>query len=95
MRSSVGKKGGKAERTLATIEQINAIQPQGLSLIGINGFLKRNPQVKNDIYKSSMHLTEGINWTSLDEELRYSEYMDCKSLYQILTHYNEIVRNNW
>lgn len=79
VRSSVGKKGGKAERIPATIEQINAIQPQGLSSIGIEGFLKRNPQVKNDIYKSSMHLTEGINWTSLDEELRYSEYMDCKS----------------
>lgn len=95
VRSNVGKKGGNTERIPVTTEQVNAIQPKGLSSIGMDGFLKNNPQVKNDIYKSSMHLTEGINWTSLDEELPTSAYCDCKSLYQVLMHYNEIVRNNW
>ena len=95
VRSSIGKKGGNTQRLPVTVEQVNAIQPRGLSSIGIEGFLKNNPQVKNDIYKSSMHLTEGIDWTALDEELSVSKYCDCKSLYQILTHYTEIVRHNW
>ncbi|MCI9405284.1 MAG: hypothetical protein HFJ22_07700 [Clostridia bacterium] len=95
VRSSIGKKGGNTERIPVTVEQVNAIQPRGLSSIGIKGFLKNNPQVKNDIYKSSMHLTEGIDWTVLDEELPVSKYCDCKSLYQILTHYTEIVGHNW
>ncbi len=94
VRSSIGKKGGNTERIPVTVEQVNAIQPRGLSSIGIEGFLKNNPQVKNDIYKSSMHLTEGVDWTALDEELSVSKYCDCKSLYQILTHYTEIVRHN-
>ena len=95
VRSSVGKKGGKAERKPISIEQVNAIEPEGLTSIGMDGFLKNNPQVKNDIYKSSMHLTEGIDWTMLDYELPNSAYRDCKSLYQILTHQNEIVGGTW
>ena len=95
VRSSIGKKGGKAERIPVTSEQVAAIQPKGLSSIGMGGFLKNNPQVKNDIYKSSMHLTEGIDWTTLDDELYTSKYSDCKSLYQILLHYNEIVGGKW
>lgn len=95
VRSNIGKKGGNTQRIPVTVEQVNAIQPRGLSSIGIEGFLKNNPQVKNDIYKSSMHLTEGIDWTALDDELPVSKYCDCKSLYQILTHYTEIVRHNW
>lgn len=95
VRSSIGKKGGNAERIPVTTDQVNAIQPKGLSSIGMDGFLKNNPQVKNDIYKSSMHLTEEIDWTMLDEELYTSKYSDCKSLYQILTHYKEIVGSTW
>ena len=95
VRSSIGKKGGKAERIPVTTEQVNAIQPKGLSSIGMDGFLKNNPQIKNDIYKSSMYLTEGIDWTMLDYELPNSEFKDCKSLYQILTHNKEIVGGIW
>ena len=91
VRSRIGKKGGKAERIPVTTEQVNAIQPEGLTSIGMDGFLKNNPQVKNDIYKSSMYLTEGIDWTMLDYGLPNSAYKDCKSLYQILTHNKEIV----
>lgn len=95
VRSNIGKKGGKAERIPVTCEQVNAIQPVGLSSIGMDGFLKNNPQVKNDIYKSSMHLTEGIDWTMLDYELPNSAYKNCKSLYQILTHHREIIGGSW
>ena len=95
VRSSIGKKGGKAQRIPVTTEQVNAIQPEGLSSIGMGGFLKNNPQVKNDIFKSNMYLTEGIDWTMLDYELPNSAYRDCKSLYQILTHQKEIVGGSW
>ncbi|MCH5180973.1 MAG: hypothetical protein J1F32_07150 [Erysipelotrichales bacterium] len=90
VRSYVGKKGGKAERIPVTSEQVSAVQQQVVS-IGIDGFLNNHPQVRNDIYKSSMHLTDGVDWTMLDEMLSASSYSDCKSLYQILTHYKEIV----
>ena len=90
MRSYVGKKGGKAERIPVTSEQVKAAQQQVVT-IGIDGFLKNHPQIRNDIYKSSMHLTDGVDWTMLDEMLDGSSYLDCKSLYQILTHYKEIV----
>ncbi|MCH5157785.1 MAG: hypothetical protein J1F33_01185 [Clostridiales bacterium] len=90
VRSYVGKKGGKAERIPVTSEQVSAAQ-QHIVSIGMDGFLKNHPQIRNDIYKSSMHLTDGVDWTMLDEMLDGSRYSDCKSLYQILTHYNEIV----
>lgn len=95
VRSNIGKKGSNTERIPVTTEQVNAIQPHGLTSIGIEGFLKHNPQVKNDIFKSSMHLTEGVDWTTLDDKLSVSKYCDCKSLYQILTHYKEIVGAKW
>jgi len=90
VRGNVGKKGGTAERKPVTTEQINAIQPD-IASIGIDGFLKNNPQVRNDIFNSSLHLTQGIDWTFLDDLLPQSAYHDCKSLYQILTHYKEIM----
>ncbi|MDE6058833.1 MAG: hypothetical protein K2G44_02210 [Clostridia bacterium] len=40
VRSSIGKKGGKAERIPVTVEQVNAIQPKGLTSIGMDGFSK-------------------------------------------------------
>ena len=95
VRSSIGKRGGKAERIPVTTDQVNAIQPKGLTSIGMDGFLKNNPQVENDIYKSSLHLTEGVDWTMLDYELPKSAYRDCKSLHQILTHREEIVGGSW
>lgn len=91
VRKRVGTKGGKAEKIPVTVEQVKAAEKiRGLS-IGIDGFLERNPQIKNDIYKTSMYLTDDIDWTSLDEALPYSEYSDCTSLYKILTHKEEII----
>ena len=91
VRSSVGRKGGTSERIPVTTDEINRIQPRGLSSIGVDAFLQNHPQIKNDIYKSSLHLTEGVDWTSLDEMLPMSLYHDCTSLYKILTHKDEIL----
>lgn len=90
-RSAVGRKGGQAERKTAITEQINSVQPKDTPL-GMKDFLERYPQVKQDIYQSSMYLTEGVDWTSLAQRLYASKYGDCKSLYQILLHYKEIMR---
>ena len=90
-RKRIGSKGGKTEKIPVTVEQVNAADTMRGQSIGMDGFLKRNPHVKNDIYKSSMHLTSCIDWTTLDCELPYSEYRDSTSLYQILTHYKEII----
>ena len=56
-----------------------------------DGFLKRNPQIKNNIYPLSMRLTDGIDWTKLANKLPYSAYRDSTNLYQIVAHYKEIV----
>ena len=90
-RRRVGSKGGKTERIPVTTEQVKKADEFAGASIGIDGFLQRYPQIRNDIYKSSMHLTSGIDWTTLAYELPDSPYRDCKSLYQILMHYNEIV----
>lgn len=94
VRSNVGKKGGTTERKPVAIEQIKAVDAQnnlGMPSIGMDGFLKNNPQVKNDIFNSSLHLTNKMDWDYLNEKLPHSAYRDCKSLYQILTHYKEIM----
>lgn len=91
VRRRVGSKGGNAERIPVTTEQVKAADIHAPATIGIDGFLQKNPQIKNDIYKSSVHLTVGVDWSTLEDMLPYSQYRDCKSLYQILTHYKEIV----
>ena len=90
-RRRVGSKGGKTERIPVTTEQVKKADEFAGASIGMDGFLQRYPQIRNDIYKSSMHLTSGIDWTTLAYELPDSPYRDCKSLYQILTHCNEII----
>ena len=91
VRRRVGSKGGKAERIPVTSEQVKAADIHAPATIGIDGFLRKNPQIKNDIYKSSVHLTVGVDWSTLEDMLPYSRYSESKSLYQILTHYKEIV----
>ena len=92
LRRRVGSKGGNTERIPVTKEQVRAADQYAAASIGMDGFLKRFPRVKNDIYKSSVHLTVGVDWTILADELPYSSYRDSTSLYQILSHYKEIVR---
>ena len=86
-----GSKGGKAERILVTAEQVKKADIMAGASIGMDGFLKKYSQIRNDLYKPSMHLASGIDWTTLADKLPYSPYRECKSLYQILSHYNEIV----
>ena len=57
----------------------------------MDGFLRLHPQIKNDIYRSSMHLTQDVNWSQLNDRLPHSLYRDCQSLYQILIHYRDII----
>ena len=52
-----GSKGGKAERTPVIKEQVSTANDISRDRLDMDGFLKRNPHVKNDIYKSRMHLT--------------------------------------
>ena len=80
MRKRNGSRGGTAKHKRAPEPPLD-----------MDGFLRRQPQVKNDIYKSSMHLTEGVNWSLLNDRLPQSVYRDSTSLYQILIHYNDIV----
>lgn len=86
-----GSKGGKAERIPVTVEQVKKADIMAGASIGMDGFLKKYSQIRNDLYKPSMHLASGIDWTTLADKLPYSPYRECKSLYQILSHYNEIV----
>ena len=80
MRKRNGHRGG-------TAKQKRTPEPP----LDMDGFLLRQPQVKNDIYRSSMHLTEGVNWSLLNDRLPQSVYRDSQSLYQILIHYGDIV----
>ena len=80
MRKRNGSRGG-------TAKQKRALEPP----LDMDGFLHRQPQVRNDIYRSSMHLTEGVNWSLLNDRLPQSVYRNCQSLYQILIHYRDIV----
>ena len=80
MRKRNGSRGG-------TVKHKRAPEPP----LDMDGFLLRQPQVKNDIYRSSMHLTEGVNWSLLNDRLPQSVYRDSTSLYQILIHASEII----
>ncbi|MBE6529023.1 MAG: hypothetical protein E7680_00245 [Ruminococcaceae bacterium] len=80
IRKRNGQRGGTAKHKRAPEPPLD-----------MDGFLIRQPQVKNDIYRSSMHLTEGVNWSLLNDRLPQSVYRDSTSLYQILIHYRDIV----
>ena len=47
------------------------------------GRMAENPQIKNDLYASRIHLLDGVNWMK----------PDCDSLYRILLHKEEIMNN--
>ena len=88
-----GSKGGKAEKTPVIKEQVSVSNEIQHKRLDMDGFLKRNPQVKNNIYPLSMRLTDGVDWLKLADRLPYSVYRDSTNLYQIVAHYKEIVGN--
>ena len=90
-RKRSGSKGGKTKRIPVTAEQVRKEDVFAGASIGMDGFLKQYPHVRNDIYKLSMRLTDGIDWTKLADRLPYSAYRDSTNLYQIVAHYKEIV----
>lgn len=91
VRRRVGSKGGRTERIPVTADQVREVSDERQGRLDMNGFLQRHPQIKNDIYKSSIYLTADVDWWMLDYVLPHTAYAECKSLYQILTHYKEIV----
>ena len=90
-----GSKGGKTERITVATEQIKVVDEKPCEQLDMDAFLKRNPQIKNNIYHLSMRLTDGIDWTKLANKLPYSAYRDSTNLYQIVAHYKERVGVKW
>ena len=80
IRKRNGQRGGTAKRKQMSKPPLD-----------MDGFLHLHPQIKNDIYRSSMHLTQDVNWSQLNDRLPHSLYRDCQSLYQILIHSGEII----
>lgn len=91
IRKTAGKKGGEAERIKVTDEEIMR-ETERNNPVTFEEFMSLHPNIKNDLYRSRMQLLNGINWAWLDMGLdKYTEYKKCNSLYQILTHYREII----
>lgn len=88
-----GHNGGKAERIKITDEQINVRTDDG-NCVTYEEFMRLHPNVQNDLYASRQHLLKGVDWAWLDIGLdKHPEYKMCNSLYQLLAHYKEIVRD--
>ncbi len=92
-RSKVGKIGGNAPRVRVTDRQVSEQANVGIG-IDFEEFMCRNPKIMNDLYRSSLHLANDIDWSMLDYCLPLSEFRDCTSLYKILSHYKQIL-NEW
>ena len=93
-RKRIGQKGGKQERIKVSSEQIAKCSNITESGISFDEFMRLHPNVQNDLYASRQHLLNGIDWACLDIGIdRYPEYKKCNSLYQLLAHYKEIVRD--
>lgn len=95
-RKTVGGKGGKQKRVKITDEEIIRETEKVDQYITFEEFMKNNPKVKNDLYESRKHLLNGVDWLRLDCGLeRSASYKDSTSLYEILTHKEEIMKNAW
>ena len=94
-RKSSGSKGGATMRIKVTDEEISKATEKKNQYVSFDDFMAENPQIKNDLYASRMHLLDGVNWMKLDCGLEKSEYKDCDSLYRILMHKEEIMNNAW
>lgn len=95
-RKSIGSIGGKQERVKVTNEEINERTYKGEYHFTFDAFMRSHPNVVNDIYNSSKHLLNGVDWALLDIGLKkHSEYKKCTSFYQILLHKKEILSDLW
>ena len=94
-RKSSGSKGGATTRVKVSDKEISKATEKKNQYVSFDDFMAENPQIKNDLYASRMHLLDGVNWMKLDCGLEKSEYKDCDSLYRILMHKEEIMNNGW
>ncbi len=93
-RQNSGRKGGKAERKKVSDEEVAKTTSKGNMTFA--EFMESRPYIKNDIYEKSKHLLNGVDWYELDIALGICEkYKTCTSLYQILTHREEIESCLW
>ncbi len=91
VRINSGRKGGQAERGPLTEKYITSKTPQEEWGLTFAQFMKRHPNIKNDMYVSNKGLLNGVDWLYLDMCLRQNkQYKESTSLLEILTHRNEI-----
>ena len=92
VRSSVGRKGGQAERIKLTDEEINERTKGWDYEPTFYDFKKKHPRIKNDLFASHGHLLEGVEWGLFGMALeKHPKYKMCTSLLEILTHKAEIL----
>ena len=92
-RKKIGSIGGKQERVKVTDKQVESVTNNTLR-VSFDEFMRLHPNVQNDLYSSRQYLLNDVDWTRLDKGLdRCPEYKKCNSLYQLLVHYKEIVKD--
>lgn len=92
-RKSIASIGGKQERVKVTDEQVETATKTECG-VSFEEFMSMHPNVQNDLYASRQHLLKGIDWAWLDIGMdRQPQWKRCNSLYQLLVHYKEIVKD--
>lgn len=92
-RKQIGSIGGKQERVRVTDRRVECAAKE-VARVSFDEFMRLHPNVQNDLYASRQYLLNDVDWMRLDNGLdRRSEYKKCNSLYQLLVHYKEIVRD--
>lgn len=87
-----GCKGGKAEKVKVSDEQISEATNRKGQCITFEEFMRLHPHIQNDLYASRMNLLDKVDWGFLDMGLdNCKKYKNCTSLYNVLSHYKEIV----
>ena len=92
-RKKIGSVGGKQERIKVTDKQVEMVTKTECG-VSFDEFMSMHPNIVNDLYNSNKRLLNGVDWGYLDMGLdKHPEYKNCDSLFRILTHYKEIVRD--
>lgn len=92
-RKKIGSVGGKQERIKVTDKQVEMVTKTECG-VSFDEFMSMHPNIVNDLYNSNKRLLDGVDWGYLDMGLdKHPEYKNCDSLFRILTHYKEIVRD--
>ena len=93
-RKTIGAAGGKQKRVKVTDGQIEEKTNNVEYGVTYEEFMRLYPNIKNDLYASRRYLLNNVDWAYLDLGMdKHPEYKECNSLYQLLTHYKEIVRD--